>query len=152
MKTRSDIALEKFFGGYNCAQAVLYSFCDDLNFDKNTALRLACGFGGGMGRKQEVCGAISGGIIAIGLKYGQSEAQDKTAKEETYRKVHDLISRFEAKHGASLCRELLKGCDLSAPEGQRYFKENDLLNKVCKGCVVTVVELVEGIATMAPES
>lgn len=54
MKTRSDIALEKFLAGYNCAQAVLFSFCDDLGFDKNAALKLACGFGAGMARKQEV--------------------------------------------------------------------------------------------------
>ena len=52
MKTRSDIALQKFLAGYNCAQAVLFSFCDDLGFDKDTALRLACGFGAGMARKQ----------------------------------------------------------------------------------------------------
>jgi len=145
VKKRSEIALEKFVGGYNCAQAVLYPFCDDLQLDKNTALRLACGFGGGMGRKQQVCGAVSGGIIAIGLKYGQSEAQDKSAKETTYRKVHEFVSRFESKHGTCRCRELLKDCDLSTPEGQRQFKENDLLNKVCKGCVTTVVEELESI-------
>jgi hypothetical protein len=49
MKTKSEIAVEKFLGGYNCAQSVLYSFCDDLGFEKNIALKLACGFGAGMG-------------------------------------------------------------------------------------------------------
>ena len=73
MTTKSDVAVEKFLAGYNCAQAVLFSFCDDLVFDKNTALKLACGFGAGMGRRQEVCGAIIGGIIALGLKHGRGE-------------------------------------------------------------------------------
>jgi C_GCAxxG_C_C family probable redox protein len=68
MSARSQKAVEKFLSGYNCAQSVLYSFCDDLRFDGDAALRLACGFGAGMGRKQEVCGAVSGGIIAIGLR------------------------------------------------------------------------------------
>ena len=63
MKTRSAVARQKFLAGYNCAQAVLFSFCDDLGFDKDTALRLACGFGAGMARKQEVCGAVAGGIL-----------------------------------------------------------------------------------------
>ena len=66
MKSKSQIAAEKFSEGYNCAQAVLYCFCDDLGFDKNTALKLATGFGGGMGRKEEVCGAVTGGIIVLG--------------------------------------------------------------------------------------
>jgi C_GCAxxG_C_C family probable redox protein len=145
MNARSDVAVTKFLSGYNCAQAVLYSFCDDLRFDKDTALRLACGFGAGMARRQEVCGAISGGIIAIGLKHGRGEGQDPAVTEETYRKVRDLMSRFESKHGTCICHKLLNGCDLSTPEGQRYFKENDLLNKTCKGYVRTVVETLEDI-------
>ncbi|MGA2175343.1 MAG: C-GCAxxG-C-C family protein [Verrucomicrobiota bacterium] len=145
MSTRSDIAAEKFLSGYNCAQAVLYSFCDDLGVNKDTALRLACGFGAGMARKQEVCGAISGGIITLGLKHGRGEGQERTVTEETYRKVRELMSQFESKHGTCLCRTLLNGCDLNTPSGQRYFKENDLLHKTCKGCVQTVVEIVEKI-------
>jgi C_GCAxxG_C_C family probable redox protein len=145
MKTRSDVAVEKFLAGYNCAQAVLYSFCDDLHFDKDTALRLASGFGAGMARKQGTCGAITGGIIAIGLKHGRGEGQDRTLTEETYRKVRELIWQFESKHGTSICRILLNGCDLNTPDGQRYFKENNLQNKTCKGCVKTVGETLENI-------
>jgi C_GCAxxG_C_C family probable redox protein len=145
MSTRSDIAVEKFRAGYNCAQAVLYSFCDDLDFDKGTALRLACGLGAGMGRKQEVCGAITGGIITLGLKHGRVEGQDRICTEETYRKVRELMSQFESKHGSCICRTLLKGCNLDTPDGQRYFKENDLLNQTCKVCVKTAVEILEEI-------
>jgi C_GCAxxG_C_C family probable redox protein len=145
MKTKSEVAVEKFLSGYNCAQSVLFPFCDDLAVEKNTALKLACGFGAGMGRKQEVCGAVSGGIIAIGLKHGRGEGQDKTPTEETYRRVRELMGRFEAKHGSCICRTLLNGADLNTPEGQKYFRENDLLNKTCKGCVETVVQTVEEI-------
>lgn len=145
MKTKSEIALARFSAGYNCAQAVLFSFCDDLGFDKDTALRLACGFGAGMGRKQEVCGAVTGGIIVIGLKHGRGEGQDKGPTQVTYGKVRDLMARFELKHGSCICRALLQGCDLNTPEGQQYFKENDLLNKTCAGCVKTAVETVEAV-------
>jgi C_GCAxxG_C_C family probable redox protein len=145
MKTKSDIALQKFLAGYNCAQAVIFSFCDDLGFDQDTALRLACGFGAGMAWKQEVCGAVAGGILTIGLKHGRGEGQDRALTETTYGKVRELMSRFESRHGTCLCRTLLKGCDLNTPEGQRYFKENDLLNKTCTGCVRTVVETLETI-------
>ena len=73
MKTRSDIAVEKFLAGYNCAQAVLYPFCEDLGLDKDIALKLACGLGAGMARKQEVCGAITGGIVTLGFKHGRGD-------------------------------------------------------------------------------
>jgi len=145
MSTSNEIAVEKFLSGYNCAQAVLYSVSDELRFDKDSALKLACGFGAGMGRRQEVCGAITGGILAIGLKHGRGEGQDRALTEETYRKVRELMARFEAKHGTCNCRALLKGCDLSTPDGQLDFKANDLLNKTCKGCVTTVVETLETI-------
>jgi C_GCAxxG_C_C family probable redox protein len=145
MKTRSDIAVEKILAGYNCAQAVLFSFCDDLGFDKDNALRLACGFGAGMGRKQEVCGAVSGGILAIGLKHGRGEAQDRTRTEATYARVRELMNQFESRQGTCNCRALLGGCDLNTPEGQRHFKEHDLLNKTCTGCVRTVVDSLETI-------
>ena len=145
MTTRSDIAVETFLAGYNCAQAVLYSFCDELGIGADTALRLATGFGAGMARLQGVCGAISGGIIVIGLKHGRGEGQDRSATEETYRRARELFTRFEARHGTCVCRELLGGCDLNTPEGQRSFKENDLPNKTCAGCVRTVVEALEDI-------
>jgi C_GCAxxG_C_C family probable redox protein len=145
MKTRSDVAVKKFLAGYNCAQAVLYAFCDELRFDQDMALKLACGFGAGMARRQEVCGAIAGGILAIGLKHGRGEGQDRAPTEETYRKVRELMYQFESRLGTCSCRTLLMGCNLNTPEGQRYYKENDLVNKTCKRCVQTVVETLEHI-------
>ena len=62
MKNHAAIAEEKFGGGYNCAQSVLFSFCEELGLDADTALKIACGFGAGMGRKGEVCGAVSGAL------------------------------------------------------------------------------------------
>jgi len=145
MKTKTEIAVEKFLAGYNCAQAVLYSFSDALGIDKDFALKAACGFGAGMGRKQEVCGAVSGGILAIGIRHGRGEAQGKEQTEIAYRKVRELLARFESAHGTCVCRGLLGGCDLNTPAGQQHFKDNDLLNKTCKACVKTVVEAVEEI-------
>lgn len=145
MKTKDDVAVEKFLAGYNCAQAVFFSFCEELGFDEDTALRLACGFGAGMARKQEVCGAVSGGILVIGLKHGRGEGQERTATELTYAKVRELMSKFELAHGSCICRTMLNGCDLNTPEGQQYFKENDFLTKICSGCVRTAVKTLENI-------
>ena len=85
MNNKLDIAVAKFQEGFNCSQAVMYSFSDELQIEKEIALKLACGFGAGMGRKEEVCGAVTGGIIVIGCKYGRGEKDDPAATELTYR-------------------------------------------------------------------
>jgi C_GCAxxG_C_C family probable redox protein len=145
MKSRSEIAVSKFMDGYNCAQSVFYSFCDDLRFEKDSALKLACGFGAGMGRKEEVCGAVSGGIMAIGAKYGRGEKADQSATETTYKKTRELMDRFALKQGTFICRKLLGGCELTTEEGHRKFKETDLRTKVCAPCVRSAVEILESI-------
>ncbi len=145
MSSKSEVAVAKLLEGYNCAQAVFYSFCDFLQFEKNTALKMACGFGAGMARKEEVCGAVTGGIIVIGTKYGRGEKDNRTATELTYKKTRELMDQFAKKHGTFICRRLLNGCDLATEEGQNQFKENDLLIKTCKPCVQSVVEILENI-------
>lgn len=145
MKSKGEIAVEKFLEGFNCAQSVFYSFCDDLQFEKNTALKIACGFGAGMGRKEEVCGAISGGIIVLGIKYGRGEKDNRAAMELTYAKTRELMNQFAKKHGTFICRKLINGYELTTEDGQKQFKENDILNKTCKRCVQSVVEILENI-------
>ena len=141
--SKTDIAIQKFASGCNCAQSVLSSFGNDLNLNENTALKIACGFGAGMGRMQEVCGAVSGGIMVIGMKYGQARADDREAKEKTYAMTRELMERFERKHGSCRCKALLKGCELLTEDGQKEFKDNGLHDKVCKECVKSVVEILE---------
>jgi C_GCAxxG_C_C family probable redox protein len=145
MKTKNEVAAEKFLSGYNCAQAVLYAYGPDLGLPGETALKVATGLGAGMGRRGEVCGAVTGGILVLGLKYGRGVQQDRSATEETYQKTLELMAWFEKRHGSCFCRVLLGGCDLLTAEGQQYFKEHDLLHKTCVGCVQTVVEGLTGI-------
>ena len=109
----------------------------------DTALKIACGLGAGMGRKEEVCGAVTGGILVLGMRHGRGSKDDRSAMQLTYAKTRELMERFSEKHGTFICRKLLNGCELTTEQGQRYFKENDLLNKVCKLCVQSVVEILE---------
>ncbi|PTY04957.1 hypothetical protein DB347_19900 [Opitutaceae bacterium EW11] len=140
--TLPDIAETKLLSGYNCAQAVLYASCDRLGFDKDTAQRIACGFGAGMARQEEVCGAVTGGIMAIGLKHGRGEGEDKSRTEEAYTRIQQLMQRFRDRHGSVICRELI-GCNLLTPAGQEFFKSHDLLHRTCAPCVRTAAEIVD---------
>ncbi len=142
MNNKIQIAKEKFESGYNCAQSVLFAFIDKTQVTENAALKIACGFGAGIGRMQEVCGAVSGAIMAMGLKYGRGENEDRNASEEMYQKTQDFIKSFEDIHGSIICRELLNGCDLRTEEGQTEFREKGLLQNTCIKCVETAARIL----------
>ena len=145
MSDKSDMATEKFMGGYNCAQSVIYAFCEETGISEDMALKISCGLGGGMGRKQEICGAVSGGILVLGLRHGRGTNDEQLATTTTYQKTRELMSRFAERNGSYLCRKLLDGCDLSTEAGQQEFKDRDMKNRVCKVCVENAVEILEEV-------
>jgi len=91
LSTKADTATEKFLSGYNCAQSVLYAFREEGDLSEETALKIACGLGAGMARKQEVCGAVTGGILVLGMRYGRGSKDDRSTQERTYVKTQKLI-------------------------------------------------------------
>ncbi len=125
---------------------MLYAFRVESDLPEETALKIACGLGAGMGRKEEVCGAVTGGILVLGMRHGRGSKDDRSAMELTYLKTRELMDGFAKKHGTFICRKLLDGCELTTEEGQRRFKENDFFKKICAPCVQSVVEILESIA------
>jgi C_GCAxxG_C_C family probable redox protein len=144
MKNKSEAAVEMMAAGYNCAQSVLGVFCEEFGLKLETAMKLANGFGGGMARKQEVCGAVSGGAMVLGLQYGRGPAFDKAATEDAYQRIGEFMNRFAGKHGSCLCRKLLTGYDLQNEEGRRKYKEDGLGEKICRPLVADAVGLLQG--------
>lgn len=100
-------AAELFRQGFNCSQSVFAAFCDEFGMDEKTALRVSAGLGGGVGRLREVCGALTGAAMAVGIKFGATEAGDVRAKAETYEKVQEIAAELKKKHSSVICRELL---------------------------------------------
>ena len=144
MNTKPDQAAETFKNGFNCAQAVFTTYAEELSMDRTSALKISCGFGAGMGRRQEVCGAVSGAILLIGCKHGKTIREDKAANELTYKLVRELSDKFIAKHGSISCKELL-GCNLLTPEGQQFYKENNCRDLKCAPYVHDAAELAENM-------
>jgi C_GCAxxG_C_C family probable redox protein len=145
MQSKKEIASEKFKNGYNCAQSILYAFRDEGNLDEEIALKMTTGLGAGMGRKVEICGAVTGGILVLGFRHGRGSKDDPSVSEKTYDKTRELMDRFTAKHGTYNCRQLLNGCDLATEEGKLRFKEENLRNETCLKCVESVAEILEEI-------
>ena len=144
MHSRKETAIQHFFNGYNCSQSVVAAFADISDIPKDDLLKLACSFGGGMGRLGETCGAVTGAYMVIGLKHGQKANDDEDSREHTYKLVQNFETSFKARHQTTHCLELL-GCSLRTSEGQQKFKDEDLKNKVCAPCVENAVQILESI-------
>ena len=124
-----------FEQGYNCAQSVALAFCDETGLAPETAAKLASSFGAGMGRLREVCGAVSGALMVLGVARGYSDPADPEAKKAHYALVQEFARRFREKNGSIICRELLQGVPVSqgaAPEArtETFYKKRPCVEYV----------------------
>lgn len=134
-------AVACFHDGFNCAQAILSTYCEDFGLDKETALKLSCGFGAGMGRRCETCGAVTGAYMLISLANGQHTKEDTTARESTYALIQEFAKQFEERNQTTICRQLL-GVDLIT--GDKDFAMSQV-KAICPKMVRDAAEIVEAI-------
>ena len=144
MKNKAEHAVDIFNNGFNCAQAVLSSHCEEFDLTDTAAKKIACGFGGGIGHIGEVCGAVTGAIMLIGLKYGKCIESDNEAKEKTYKLVKEFTDSFKKEFGSINCSELLK-YDLSKEDELSAARKSGVFKELCPAFVKRSVELVEKI-------
>lgn len=137
MSTTEEILRD--FGDINCCQATLLGLLDEIDLDGDIALKIATGFGGGLG-KSDVCGVVSGVCMAISVKHGMTDKLHKEAKDGTKAKVTDFIDKFVETHGAYTCRGLL-GYDKSTEEGKKAVDELDLVHTMCPKFIKSGIEL-----------
>jgi C_GCAxxG_C_C family probable redox protein len=136
MSTKSDKAKQLFKGGANCAQAVLGAFAEECGLEPDQAMRMASSFGAGMGRLREVCGAVSGMLLVLGLQEGDFPVKDKQGKDRHYARVQALASAFKGETGSIICRELLglekKGPDTPISEARTdaYYRRRPCMELV----------------------
>lgn len=141
--TKAEKAIALHGSGSSCSQAVFTVFAEDLGMDENLAHKVSTGLGGGMGRMGLTCGAISGGVLALSLAYGNVSGSDQEAKMKTYEVVAKFIADIEAQYGSTQCRVLLGGADLWTEAGRAAVKDAGLSDKVCNRIVADAVKYVE---------
>lgn len=142
MSERRDRALETFAKGFSCSQAVLASHSEDYGLDAEMALRVAGAFGGGMGHIGETCGAVTGALMLIGLKYGKTREDDAEAKERTYAAVKEYTDAFKKEHGSIRCKDLID-YDISVKEELVAAREAGVFKTRCPLLIGDSIELVE---------
>jgi C_GCAxxG_C_C family probable redox protein len=145
MEDPAALAEKRFSESFNCAQAVFSAFAPRSGMDELTALRIASPFGGGMARRGEVCGAVTGALLALGLKEG---AATPAGKERIYQLAGELLRRFEGQHGSLLCRELI-GCDISTPAGHQQAAEKKVFVTICPALVREAARLAGSLLETA---
>ena len=128
----------------NCAQAVLTAFCEELDMEKEQALRVAMGFGGGMGHTGGICGAVTGAYMVIGLKMDLNGDNLQVCKEKAYVRVNEFTARFKERQQSVLCGDLL-GYDLRDPEQAKAAKETGAIAAKCPGFVREAIKILEEI-------
>ena len=150
MKDYAKTAHENFKKGYNCAQAVFIAFADEMGLDQVTAAKLSSSFGGGMGKMREVCGAVSGALMVLGMMKGNYDPADDKAKAAHYAKVQEFAAQFKAEHETIICRELLKNLALKKEHTSEPEKRTEEYYKV-RPCVRFVETAAKTVAEMIAE-
>ena len=141
-------AAELFMQGYNCSQAVVVAFCDVTGLETDFAAKMASSFGGGMGRMREVCGAVSGMLMVLGLLYGYETPGDDVSKKELYTHIQALAGKFRDEVGSIVCREILKNPASDpnpTPRTEEFYKK-----RPCARMVMTAGKLLDGFIAEHP--
>jgi C_GCAxxG_C_C family probable redox protein len=142
---KEEKALEYFRNKYNCSQSVFTAFGTEYGLSEDECLKIACSFGAGMGRQQYTCGAVTGALMVLGLKYGKGVDGTEDMKQETYAKTREFFSRFIDIHGSVSCRTLLNDLDINDNDDYQKILELDLFNTNCEKYVKDAVVLIEKI-------
>jgi C_GCAxxG_C_C family probable redox protein len=136
----SEKAVKRFLEGYNCAQSVLLTMFEHWNCKSEFVPKIATGFGGGIGRCGSVCGALTGGVMALGIKYGTNQPSPKR-RLNCYELAQKLYRQFERRHRSTLCRELI-GYDLSNADQLEKARNAKVFEEKCPDFIRTVVEIL----------
>ena len=137
-----------FLQGYNCAQAVVCAFGDVTGLETDAAARIASSFGGGLARLREVCGTVSGALLALGILRGYADPADPEAKKAHYHLVQEYARRFREKNGAIVCRELLKNVpvtpgDTPEPRTPEFYARRPCLRIAGEAAAILDVMLAD---------
>jgi C_GCAxxG_C_C family probable redox protein len=139
---RTEKALAYFRNSYNCSQSVLVSFGHDLGLSEDECLRIATAFGGGMGRQQYTCGAVTGALMVLGLKYGKGLNDHEEKKKNTYRLTKEFFDEFKRLNGSENCLALLDGLDMNNPDDNKIIVERNYYDIRCEKYVSDAVNIL----------
>jgi C_GCAxxG_C_C family probable redox protein len=142
---RAEKALSYFDNKFNCAQSVLTAFADESGLSEDNSLRVSCAFGGGMGRQQHTCGAVTGAAMALGLRFGKGKNDEEEKKQQTYNLTVELFDEFTKLNGSTNCHELLNNLNMRDDKDLELINEQNLFHTNCRKYVADAVRIAVDI-------
>lgn len=139
--THEEKALSYFQDKFHCSQSVLAAYAEELGLTEEQALKIAYCLNSGM-RKGEVCGACTGALLVLGMKYGQCKKEDLESRALANEKTVTFLERFKEAHGTYICNDLM-GCDISTAEGVKFAMEHNCFSEICPKMVASAVKILE---------
>ena len=127
---------------FNCSQSVLATFGPEYGLSDDECLKIATAFGGGMGRQQHICGAITGALMVLGLKYGKGLNDPEEKKKYTYQLTKEFFDEFKRLNGSENCLELLDGLDMNNPVDNKKIVERNYFEIRCEKYVSDAVNIL----------
>lgn len=146
----SEKAIKLYKEEYNCSQAILSAYAEELGIDEQTAIRVASAFGGGIARTGKTCGAVTGALMVLGMKEWNSELVKEEAKQHVYKLSNQLMEEFKERNQSLDCEELL-GVSVSNLEGRAVVKANNLTGKVCHRVINDVTQILDKLIKESEE-
>lgn len=140
-------AVDKFQDGYSCSQSILMVFAAQIGISEETAVKIASPFGGGIARSGETCGAITGALMVLGLKYGP---EGNTSKDIVYQVSNDFMCRVKSEFGSTLCKHLIE-YDISQAEEMQAARASNVFKSICPELVRRIAEILVTLLD-SPES
>jgi len=139
-------AAQYFEKGYSCSQSLLCAFSGPLGLDEETAFKIASPFGGGIARQGETCGAVTGALMVLGLKFGPKAGEKN---DTSYNVSQEFVRRFQEQHASIKCKQLIN-FDISQPEELLVAREAQVFHKTCPELVRSAAEIVNSMMISTP--
>lgn len=133
-----------FKEGFCCSQAVFSTYARQWGMEPEIFLKIGDAFGAGIGGLASICGAVTGAIMAIGLKYGRTRPEDEEAKQKTRSLVKTFVKQFEERNGSIECKRLL-GVDISIPQGMELAEKKGFFETLCPKLIEDAVDILDGL-------
>ncbi|MGB9866629.1 MAG: C-GCAxxG-C-C family protein [Bacillota bacterium] len=138
------LAVDYHSQGFNCAEAVLKALVEEFKLPGGNVPSVATGFGGGVGRSGGICGALTGAVMALGIKLCRKYAEESHLKSQANDGALKLVRGFEQQMGSTLCRDIT-GYVLCIPEQMERWKQERISETRCRKAIEVAVTLASGL-------
>lgn len=142
MNNKVEQAVWKFSRGVNCAQSVLLTYCNELHLDMDSILRLGSGLDDRLCESDKVCGAVTGAIMVLGLKYSKDKSESNTSQEKVCEMIDTFKKKFENANCSMLCKDLI-GCNLNQKGMRDYAKQKGVFTQICPKVIKDAINILE---------